>query len=361
MNPSTPLVSDAQQCSAAAMIKLLLAFCRSEDDKTVSVHNESLLRCAFEEVRKLANFKGTPPMENIHKTHVLKATFTDHPIMIFPDGDSTYGGISLNGCSAGAAGARKRDTGGDKDSRKNPHPKSSEDIKNSNDLTVKFSWPEETRASGVTFINRGKDIREVNELVKDHIPTMHGNTDPPLLTCLTSLIRQPLKRNGRGSRILRVIALRCPLEIKYLDEGNALIAFLDISFCEYSRGSVSSHSTDSMVGHWAPWEAGIEHRGINVSNLMYDPVAKREVTNDLGQAREVGRIGSLVRKMTSKPCRSWLWTYSLGWLLVASCDVATATMPRLSPGVSSTFTSAWPKMAKVELAGSIPTPYRHGS
>ena len=41
------------------MIKFLLAFCRSEDEKTVPVHDEQVLQCAFEETRKLANYGGT--------------------------------------------------------------------------------------------------------------------------------------------------------------------------------------------------------------------------------------------------------------------------------------------------------------
>ena len=41
------------------MIKFLLAFCRSGDDKTVPVHDERVLQCAFEETRKLANSSET--------------------------------------------------------------------------------------------------------------------------------------------------------------------------------------------------------------------------------------------------------------------------------------------------------------
>ena len=33
----------AQQCKATEMIKFLLAFCRSGDDKTVSVHDEQVI------------------------------------------------------------------------------------------------------------------------------------------------------------------------------------------------------------------------------------------------------------------------------------------------------------------------------
>ena len=52
-------LADAQQCKAIEMIKFLLAFCRSGDDKTVPVHDEQVLNLAFEEAKTLANCNGT--------------------------------------------------------------------------------------------------------------------------------------------------------------------------------------------------------------------------------------------------------------------------------------------------------------
>ena len=177
------------------------------------------------------------PATDIHQTHALKATFMDNPVIIFPDDDPVYGGINLVGRSTGAAGARE-------DSGQPQNLKSSEDIRKANDLIVKFSWPEETRVSEVTFIDRAEQIGNTNELVKGHIPTMLGSIDPPHLTCSTSLIRQFLGLDISGARVLRVIVFRRLEEIKYLDEEHMLIAFLDCFFCKCFRGprAISQHS-----------------------------------------------------------------------------------------------------------------------
>jgi len=49
-----------QQCKATEMIKFLLAFCQSGNEKTVPVHHEDVLQRAFEKTRELANSNGTP-------------------------------------------------------------------------------------------------------------------------------------------------------------------------------------------------------------------------------------------------------------------------------------------------------------
>jgi len=41
------------------MIKFLLAFCRSGDDKAVPFHDEHVLQRAFEKAREVANSNGT--------------------------------------------------------------------------------------------------------------------------------------------------------------------------------------------------------------------------------------------------------------------------------------------------------------
>jgi len=48
-----------QYCKAAEMIKFLLAFCQPGDGKTVPVHREYVLQCAFEKTRELASSSGT--------------------------------------------------------------------------------------------------------------------------------------------------------------------------------------------------------------------------------------------------------------------------------------------------------------
>jgi hypothetical protein len=58
-DPISVDLEDAQQCKAADMIKFLLAFCRSGDDKTLPVHDEQVLRRAFEKTKTLANRGGT--------------------------------------------------------------------------------------------------------------------------------------------------------------------------------------------------------------------------------------------------------------------------------------------------------------
>jgi len=52
-------LAGAQQCTAADMIKFLLAFCRSEDGKVDPVHDDEVLGRAFKEARELANREGT--------------------------------------------------------------------------------------------------------------------------------------------------------------------------------------------------------------------------------------------------------------------------------------------------------------
>ena len=56
-----------QECTAANMIKFLLAFCRSGGDRTTPVHNEDLLQQAFLEAKKVANWKGTALRTNLKK------------------------------------------------------------------------------------------------------------------------------------------------------------------------------------------------------------------------------------------------------------------------------------------------------
>lgn len=52
-------LESTQQCEAANMIKFLLAFCRSGDDKAVPFHDEHVLQRAFEKAREVANSNGT--------------------------------------------------------------------------------------------------------------------------------------------------------------------------------------------------------------------------------------------------------------------------------------------------------------
>ena len=164
-----------------------------------------------------------------HGTRVLRANFGEKQVDIFPEDDLIYGGISLAGRSTVIAGAREaRDPP--------PKPTSSEEIRNGNKLVVKFSWPEETRVSEADFVQRAEKIGKGNPLVKDHIPTMLGNIDPPYRTCSTRLIRKFLDLDTSGARVLRVIVFRRLLEIKCLDEEHMLIAFLDCLFCECLRG-----------------------------------------------------------------------------------------------------------------------------
>lgn len=64
--------ADAQQCKAAEMIKFLLAVCRSGYDRTVPIHDEQVLRHAFEEARNIANRSGTPLQAGLRKLYVLR-------------------------------------------------------------------------------------------------------------------------------------------------------------------------------------------------------------------------------------------------------------------------------------------------
>ena len=64
------------------------------------------------------------------------------------------------------------------------------------------------------------------------IPTIIGHMDPPYLTCSTKIIRQFLGLDTDRARVLRVIVFRRLEEIKYLDQEDMLIAFLDCFFCK---------------------------------------------------------------------------------------------------------------------------------
>jgi hypothetical protein len=112
-------------------------------------------------------------------------------------------------------------------------------------LIAKFSWPEEKRVSEVALINAANEVGNTNDLVKDHLPTMRYDIDPPFVTCSTSFIRTFLCLDTTGARALRVIVFTRLKEIKCLDEEDMLIAFLDAFFCEFVRGlyAVSQHSS----------------------------------------------------------------------------------------------------------------------
>ncbi|KAF8318065.1 uncharacterized protein EI90DRAFT_3158646 [Cantharellus anzutake] len=196
----------------------------------------------------------------------FKATFIqDATIHIFPDDDLIYGGVNLTGRSTVVAGARKADS---------PNPNTSVDIRKTNNLVTKASWPEEARASEVKIIERAMQIGETNSLVRDHIPTIHGNTDPPYVTCSTRFIREFLGLNTTGARVLRFIILDRLGELKHLDEEDVLIAYLDCFFC-----------------HWGLWDGEVFHGDISTGNLMYKPGTKRGVLVDFDLARLGKQMG----------------------------------------------------------------------
>ena len=163
--------------------------------------------------------------EESTRERIFEATFEgEGTIYIYPFDDPIYGGINLLGRSTAAAGVRRK-TDGDWDT-----PISTQ-IREGNDLIVKFSWPR-SRESKVKFIEEAREIGESNDLVKNHIPTMVDNSDPPYVTCSTRPIRQFLGLKAEGERVLRVIAFHRLREIKFLDEEDMMIAFLDCFFCK---------------------------------------------------------------------------------------------------------------------------------
>ena len=105
-------------------------------------------------------------------------------------------------------------------------------------MVVKFSWPRSSRESEVNFVEKARKIGETNALVEGHVPTMHGHLDPPHVTCSTRHIRDFLKLDTNGERVLRVIAFRRLEEIKLLDEEHMLIAFLDCFLCKLLSDSL---------------------------------------------------------------------------------------------------------------------------
>ena len=230
-------------------------------------------------------------MKENHQAYILKAAFKESTAIIFPYDDPVHSGINLAGRSTGAAGARLDDGGGESINSK--------DIRKDNNLIAKFSWPEETRLSEVDVIKKAKEIAESNDLVKNHIPTMFGDLDPPFITCSTSVIREFLGLGATGARVLRVILFRRLKEIKYLEEEDMVIAFLDCFFCKpLFVVPASSRGTHSGAGHWALWESKyqIEQGDISLGNLMYDPATKRGVLNDF----DLARMGGPDRKPSAK-------------------------------------------------------------
>ena len=63
-------LAEAQECTAAGMIRFLLVFCQSGGDKTTPVHNEDLLQRAFLEAKKVANQERTALRTNLEKLYV---------------------------------------------------------------------------------------------------------------------------------------------------------------------------------------------------------------------------------------------------------------------------------------------------
>ena len=172
-------------------------------------------------------FRGTSIKQTgvIDKSIYLEATFPQrNPIRVYPYEDPVCTGINLVGRSTSAAGAREVTPGASE-------PESAEEIRRDNNLIAKFYWPQQTRVSEVDVIKKAAQIGETNNLVKDRIPTIVGNIDPPHVTCSTSLIREFLGLDTAGARVLRVIIFRRLKELKYLDEEDMLIAFLDCFFC----------------------------------------------------------------------------------------------------------------------------------
>ena len=159
------------------------------------------------------------------KMRVLKATFMDEPVYIYPEDDPVCSTINLVGCSTNISGARK-------DDGHPPSVSSFRDIRKANDLVAKFSWPGESRVSEVTFIQKAEEMGKTNNLVKGHIPRMVGNINPPYIMCLTSVIREFLDLDTSGGRVLQVIVFGCLGETRYLGEEDMVIGWLDCFLCK---------------------------------------------------------------------------------------------------------------------------------
>jgi len=145
--------------------------------------------------------------------------------------------------------------------------------RNPNAFVIKFSWPEETRVSEVTF-NGAEWIGNTDDPPKSQIPTMLGNM------YLTSLIRQFLGRAIASHRS----------EIKYPDNEHIRNTFSDCFFCKCFHGPYAITSINSSAGHWHPREHP-KHGDTDVGNLMYNPVTKQGVLNNLNLAPEGGPHG----------------------------------------------------------------------
>ena len=52
-------LEETEQCKTIDMIKYLFAFCASDGSKEVPACDEQLLECAFEDVKEIANRRGT--------------------------------------------------------------------------------------------------------------------------------------------------------------------------------------------------------------------------------------------------------------------------------------------------------------
>ncbi|KAF9779213.1 hypothetical protein BJ322DRAFT_448632 [Thelephora terrestris] len=173
----------------------------------------------------------------------------DDTVTIFLHGDPLYGRASLTGRSTimvatkGDGQDRNLDSGGTKEAKSPPL--------------------EGTRVSKTGFVDGAGEAEIKNTLAEDHlIPKVLEDKNPPHSTSLYTPIRHFNCLYVNGTRVLRVITLHHPGEIKHLDEETCF-------FC---------HSG-------APWDVGIERKEASGGNLAYDPVIKEEVHKELASIR----------------------------------------------------------------------------
>ncbi|KAF9779220.1 hypothetical protein BJ322DRAFT_1214326 [Thelephora terrestris] len=134
--------------------------------------------------------------ETLGKQIFLESTFIEgDPIWIYPYQDPIHTHITLAGRSTSIAGAQRvavleKKLDGD------------QVIQDTNNLVAKFYWLEQTQISKVDVTNDAAQTGNTNNLVKDHIHTIMGQTDPPCVMCLTSLIQVFLSGYGWGKGAL---------------------------------------------------------------------------------------------------------------------------------------------------------------
>ena len=173
-------------------------------------------------------------------------------IVLYPFSHEIHLGVTLLGRGTSVIGGRKWPP---HDLEKNTIE--ANELRDGNDLVVKFYWPEENGVSEVEILKKAKKYGENIAFIGNHIPEMVCHKDPIFVGSSTRTIRGFLGLSTEGSRRLRVIVFRRLVPIWELKEKEMLLAYFQCFFCECScQGSLDCALTASGYRSLLPMEEG---------------------------------------------------------------------------------------------------------